>query len=239
MAFGPRFPLNSTSWGGMTSGSKCNSHTSRNRVRKPYNHARYPTRRRARRGSFEPRARPRVEAGLELMTASARRRHRPYDNSCWIKKSRTGKKLRPASRKRHALSVKLRHMETVRLRAIQEQPSRVERLLVAFALRSGIVSPDAHMVRDQRLMPAVLQGIIFRAMRNDRAWCACKDNSRIRLLTCEMLLDPSRERRSPVLNVHLYGEGGDLKDCASWAVNDEGRWRRRSGTTAQGLPPNE
>ena len=118
---------------------------------------------------------------------------------------------------------------TVRLRAIQEQPSRVERLLVAFALRSGIVSPDAHMIRDQRLMPAVLQGVIFQAMRKDRAWCAWKDNSRTWLLTCEMLLDPSRERGSPVLNVHLYSEDGELEDSASWAIDNEGKWRRGAG----------
>lgn len=117
-------------------------------------------------------------------------------------------------------------METVRLRAIQEQPSRIERLLVAFALRSGMVSPDAHMVRDQRLMPAVLQGVIFRAMRNDRAWCAWKDDSRTWLLTCEMLLDSSRERGSPVLSVQVYGESGELEDSASWAVDSEGKWAR-------------
>ena len=135
--------------------------------------------------------------------------------------------------------LKWRHMETVRLRAIQEQPSRVERLLVAFALRSGIVSPHAHMVRDQLLMPAALQGVIFRAMREDRAWCAWRDNSRMRLLTCEMLLDSSRERGSPVLNVHLYGEDGRLEDSASWAVDNEGKWCRRSDATAQGSPRNE
>ncbi len=127
-------------------------------------------------------------------------------------------------------------METVRLRAIQEQPSRVERLLVAFALRSGLVSPDAHMVRDQRLMPAVLQGVIFRAMRKDYAWCAWKDNSRIRLLTCEMLLDRSRERGSPVLNVHLYGEDGELEDSASWAIDNEGKWCRGAGQGGPAAP---
>lgn len=124
-------------------------------------------------------------------------------------------------------------METVRLRAIQEQPSRVERLLVAFALRSGIVSPDAHMVRDQRLMPAVLQGVIFRATRKDHAWCAWKDRSRTWLLTCEMLLDPSRERGSPALNVDLYGEDGELEDSAAWAIDNDGKWCR---TGSHGRP---
>lgn len=116
-------------------------------------------------------------------------------------------------------------METVRLLAIQ-QPSRIERLLVAFALRSGIMTPDAYMLRDQRAVPAVLQGVIFQAMRKNRAWCAWKDNSRIWLLTCEMLLERSREHGSPVLDVQLYSEDGELKDSDSWTVDKEGKWCR-------------
>jgi hypothetical protein len=116
-------------------------------------------------------------------------------------------------------------METVRLRAIQE-PSRVERLLVAFALRSGIMTADAYMLRDQRAVPAVLQSVIFQAMREDRAWCAWKDNARMWLLTCEMRLELSRQRGSPVLDVQLYGEDGELKDSDLWGVDPEGKWRR-------------
>lgn len=127
-------------------------------------------------------------------------------------------------------------METVRLRAIQE-PSRVERLLVAFALRSGIVNPDGYILRDQRVVPAALQGIIFHAMRKERAWCAWKDNSRIWLLTCEMLLERSRERGTPVLNVQLYDEGGELKDDAWWLVDQEGQWRRGACQEAPATAP--
>jgi hypothetical protein len=122
-------------------------------------------------------------------------------------------------------AVECLRMETVRLRAIQ-QPSRIERLLVAFALRSGIVNPDGHMLRDQRAVPAVLQSVIFQAMRRDRAWCAWRYNSRIWLLTCEMLLERSREHGSPVLDVQLYDESGELKDSAWWLVDREGEWRR-------------
>ena len=127
-------------------------------------------------------------------------------------------------------------METVRLRAIQ-QPSRVERLLVAFALRSGIVDPDGYLLRDQRAVPAALQGVIFQAMRMDRAWCAWKDNSRVWLLTCEMLLEQSRQRGSPVLNVQLYAEDGELKDDASWLVDPEGEWRRGARQDAPATAP--
>jgi hypothetical protein len=127
-------------------------------------------------------------------------------------------------------------METARLLAIQ-QPSRVERLLVAFALRSGIMTPDAYMLRDQRAVPAVLQGVIFQAMRKDRAWCAWKDRSRIWLLTCEMLLERSRERGSPVLNVQLYGEDGALKDSDSWALDQEGKWRRGARQDSPAIAP--
>jgi hypothetical protein len=82
------------------------------------------------------------------------------------------------------------------------------------------------MLRDQRAVPAALQGFIFQAMRKNRAWCAWKDNSRVLLLTCEMLLEQSRERGSPVLHVQLYGEDGELQDDAWWLVDQEGAWRR-------------
>jgi hypothetical protein len=93
------------------------------------------------------------------------------------------------------------------------------------------------MLRDQRAVPAALQGVIFQAMHKDRAWCAWKDNSRIWLLTCEMLLELSRERGSPVLNVQLYGEDGELKDSDSWALDREGKWRRGAGQDRAAIAP--
>lgn len=119
-------------------------------------------------------------------------------------------------------------METARLRAIQ-QPSRVERLLIAFALRSGVMPSDAYMIRDQKAMPAELQGVIFQAMRKERAWCCWKHSSRVWLLTCNMLLDLSRKLGSPALDVQLYGENGELKDSDTWVVDTEGKWRRGAG----------
>lgn len=125
-------------------------------------------------------------------------------------------------------ALKCLFMETVRLRAIQ-QPSRVERLLTAFALRSGIMPPDAYMIRDQKAMPAELQGIIFQAMRRERAWCCWKHGSRVWLLTCDMLLDLSRKHGSPALDIQLYGENGELKDSDTWVLEKEGRWHRGAG----------
>lgn len=115
-------------------------------------------------------------------------------------------------------------METMRLRAIQH-PSRVERLLVAFALRSGLMPPEAYMVRDPSAMPAVFQAIIFQAVYKDRAWCCWKHDAQLWLLTGDMPLELSREHGAPVLNVQLYGEDGTMKDSGSW-VGRDGTWCR-------------
>ena len=91
------------------------------------------------------------------------------------------------------------------------------------------MAPDAYMIRDQKAMPAPLQGVIFQARRKDLAWCCWKDSSGLWLLTCEMLLDLSREHGSPVLDVQLYGENGELKDNGTWGIDAEGKWRRGGG----------
>lgn len=127
-------------------------------------------------------------------------------------------------------------METTRLRAVQ-QPSRVERLLVAFASSSGIVAPDAYLLRDQRAMPSVLQGLIGEAVKEGHAWCCWKDDShRVWLLTGEMSLALSRECGSPVLDVKIYREDGKLKESDCWRVDKEGEWRRCSVTILHESP---
>lgn len=75
-------------------------------------------------------------------------------------------------------------------------------------------------------MPSVLQGLIFRATRQGLAWCSWADGSQIWLLTGDMQLDQSRERGTPVLNVQLYDEAGELNDTGSWFVDKRGEWRR-------------
>ncbi len=97
---------------------------------------------------------------------------------------------------------------------------------MAFALRSGLMTTDAYMVRDKSAMPAVLQGLIFQAVGKGLTWCCWTDKSRTWLLTGDMPLHLSRVRGTPVLDVRLYGEEGQLKDSGSWFLDEEGQWRR-------------
>jgi hypothetical protein len=130
-------------------------------------------------------------------------------------------------------------METIRLRAVQ-QPSRVERLLVAFASSSGVVAPDAYLLRDPRAMSAVLQSLIGEAEKQGHAWCCWADDSRrVWLLTGEMSLALSRECGSPVLDVKIYGEDGKLKESDCWLVDKDGKWRRCSVAIAEAPPRTE
>lgn len=97
---------------------------------------------------------------------------------------------------------------------------------MAFAFRSGLIAPDAYLIRDKGTMPSVLQALIFQATDKGLAWCSWTDDSQIWLLTGNMQLDLSREHGSPVLNVQLYREDGELKDSDSWFVDKRGDWRR-------------
>lgn len=117
-------------------------------------------------------------------------------------------------------------METIRLRAVQ-QPSRVERLLVALASSSGIVAEDTYLLRDQGEMSSVLQRIIGEAVQQGHSWCCwANDSRRAWLFTAEMSLALSRERGSPVLDVKVYREDGTLTDSDCWHVDAEGKWQR-------------
>lgn len=119
-------------------------------------------------------------------------------------------------------------METIRLRAVQ-QPSRVERLLVALSANSGIVAEDSYLLRDQAGMPSVLRRIIAEAVQHGHSWCCwANDSRRAWLFTAELSLALSRECGSPVLDVKIYLEDGKLAGDDCWHVDGEGKWQRRA-----------
>lgn len=117
-------------------------------------------------------------------------------------------------------------METVRLRAIQQQPARVERLLVAFAAKSGILPHTAYMLRDARALPEVLQRVTLRAESQEQAWCCWSDDDRLWLFSGELSLPLSQKCGAPVLNVSIYNRDGDLIESGCWVADGEGQWRR-------------
>jgi hypothetical protein len=116
-------------------------------------------------------------------------------------------------------------METVRLRFIQE-PSRVARLLEAFASSIYGLPEESYQIRDRSVLASVLQLLVIEAIGKQRAWCCWTDDHHVWLLTGEMSLPLSRERGAPVLQVNSYAEGGELTDAGFWVSDHEGGWRR-------------
>ena len=116
-------------------------------------------------------------------------------------------------------------METRRLRTLQ-QPGQIERLLEALVTRAGLVPEGAYQLRDRGGLPSTLQLVLAQPTNKGQVWTCWADSFRTWLFTAEMSLPMSRERRTPVLTVNVYGEDGELKECGNWMVNQEGRWQR-------------
>lgn len=117
-------------------------------------------------------------------------------------------------------------METLRMRRIQE-PSRVARLLDAFAVRAGHLPANIYQLRDSRELPKSLRKIVARATAQGEAWSCWATASNIWLFTCEMSLALSRERGVPVLLVRVYGDDAELKDSGTWKYDPpQGSWAR-------------
>lgn len=116
-------------------------------------------------------------------------------------------------------------METLRLRGIQ-QPSSVEKLLDDFIARSKLLPKNCYQIRDARQLPPHLQRVVAQETDEGRIWACWADPFSTWLFTCEMSLPLSRERGTPVLQVNLYDEAGELKEAASWMANQGGKWHR-------------
>ncbi len=116
-------------------------------------------------------------------------------------------------------------METMRLRKLL-QPSQIEVLLEALVFRGDLLPKDCYRIRDPKTLPPQLQTIVARAASEGRIWACWATAHYIWLFTCEMSLNLSRERGTPVLLVNCYGENGDLQDTGSWMADAEGKWQK-------------
>lgn len=116
-------------------------------------------------------------------------------------------------------------METMRLRAIQ-QPSSVEKLLDSFVMDN--LPEGTRKLRDRSELSAILQRIVLKATKQEKAWSAWSNDHQIWLFVAEMSLPLSRERGLPVLQIDCYGEYGELMKSASWVRNRDDKWRRCS-----------
>ena len=116
-------------------------------------------------------------------------------------------------------------METERLRKIQ-QPTHLERLLEALITRSNLVPKDSYQIRDPEAVAAPLRRIALRAVEEGRVWACWACGPQQWIFTAEMPLSLSRERGTPVLSIHRYGEDGLLTETGNWLVGPNGLWQR-------------
>jgi hypothetical protein len=108
-----------------------------------------------------------------------------------------------------------------------QQPAQVERLLEAFATRSGLLPEGAYRIRDPQALPDGLQRALTYVMA--RVWVCFSQGSRYWLFAGVVSPALSRLRNAPVLHVNSYYEDGALLiDVRAWTVELEGTggWRR-------------
>ncbi len=102
----------------------------------------------------------------------------------------------------------------------------MERLLEAYASRSGLLSKDSYQIRASRALSPQLQRVVSRGAEKGHVWACWADSYHTWLFTCEMSLPLSRERGAPVLLVDQYDEAGELKGSGAWVSDQDGKWTR-------------
>ena len=106
-------------------------------------------------------------------------------------------------------------MEDLWLDKIQ-QPAQVERLLEAFAKRSGLLPEGAYRIRDPQALPDGLRRALTYVVARD--WVCFSQGSRYWLFAGTVSPALSRLRNAPVLHVNCYCEDGELIDVRAWTV---------------------
>jgi hypothetical protein len=104
------------------------------------------------------------------------------------------------------------------------QAFEVEKLLEAFATRSGLMPEGAHRVGDLRAFPEGLRLMLTRSFAH--VCVAFSHGSRSWVFTGMVSPSLSRERSGPVLWVNAYTGEGTLIEAGAWALDPQGSWRR-------------
>jgi hypothetical protein len=116
-------------------------------------------------------------------------------------------------------------MHTLVLKQLQ-QPTQVERLLHEVVKGVGMVPANAHLIRDHDSVSAAFRRTILQATNLRQTWASWADeHEHVWLFVAEMPLALSRERGTPVLQVDVYREDGEMHETGRW-VNSEGKWSR-------------
>jgi hypothetical protein len=113
-------------------------------------------------------------------------------------------------------------LEDLWLEKIQ-QPAQLERLLEAFAKRSGLLPGRAYRLRDPAAFPEKLRRLLTEA--GEHVSLCFSHGSQSWLFTGMVSVALSRERNAAVLWVNAYSGDGVLIEVGAWTV-DHGEWHR-------------
>lgn len=105
---------------------------------------------------------------------------------------------------------------------MMQQPAQVERLLEAFATRSGLLPQRAHRIRDPAAFPEKLRRLLTEA--SEHVVLCFSHGSQSWLFTGMVSVALSQERNAPVLWVNVYISEGALIEVGAWTVDHDGKW---------------
>jgi len=117
-------------------------------------------------------------------------------------------------------------MQTVRLWCRVHRTSRVGELLESYISQSDVVPWGSYQIHESNSVPRDVRQVVTQAVKEGRTWSCWAHGLHIWLFTCNMSAPLSRERGAPVLQVNLYGEHGELRDCGTWMPDQQGKWCR-------------
>ena len=117
-------------------------------------------------------------------------------------------------------------MDTLKLRRLQQQPSRLEAMLDSLVANRDWIAPGAQRVYDRSELPSVLQKLAIKSEKGDGAWRGWFNHDGLRLFVAEMSLALSRERGCPMLQVHYYNEQGKLQQYSVWVQLADDTWQK-------------
>ena len=117
-------------------------------------------------------------------------------------------------------------MEIVRLLCKIHHPSKVGELLESYISQSDVVPKGSYRIRQPGSLPREVREVLTRAVKEGQTWSCWAYGRHTWLFTCNLSRPLSRKRGTPVLQVGLYGDDGELRDRGSWVPDGYGKWCR-------------
>jgi hypothetical protein len=119
-------------------------------------------------------------------------------------------------------------MQIVRLWCRVHRISKVGELLESYISQSDVVPRGSYPLHQPDSVPAEVRRVLALAIKAGQTWSCRAHGRHVWLFTCTVSAPLSRECGAPVLQVNLYGEHGELRDCGSWMPDQQGKWHRRA-----------